>query len=88
MNYTYILKCKDGSLYAGWTNDLEQRVAAHNTGKGAKYTKARRPVELVYFEEFETKEQAMKREYAIKQMARKDKLELVRRKEKADDRSE
>ena len=88
MNYKYILKCKDGSLYTGWTNDLEQRVAAHNTGKGAKYTKARRPVELVYFEEFETKEQAMKREYAIKQMARKDKLELVRRKEKADDRSE
>ena len=88
MNYTYILKCKDGSLYTGWTNDLEQRVAAHNTGKGAKYTKARRPVELVYFEEFETKEQAMKREYAIKQMARKDKFELVRRKEKADDRSE
>ena len=88
MNYTYILKCKDGSLYTGWTNDLEQRVAAHNTGKGAKYTKARRPVELVYFEEFETKEQAMNREYAIKQMARKDKLELVRRKEKADDRSE
>ena len=88
MNYTYILKCKDGSLYTRWTNDLEQRVAAHNTGKGAKYTKARRPVELVYFEEFETKEQAMKREYAIKQMARKDKLELVRRKEKADDRSE
>ena len=88
MNYTYILKCKDGSLYTGWTNDLEQRVAAHNTGKGAKYTKARRPVELVYFEEFETKEQAMKREYAIKQMARKDKLELVRRQEKADDRSE
>ena len=88
MNYTYILKCKDGSLYTGWTNDLEQRVAAHNTGKGAKYTKARRPVELVYFEEFETKEQAMKREYAIKQMARKDKLELVRRKERADDRSE
>ena len=88
MNYTYILKCMDGSLYTGWTNDLEQRVAAHNTGKGAKYTKARRPVELVYFEEFETKEQAMKREYAIKQMARKDKLELVRRKEKADDRSE
>ena len=87
MNYTYILKCKDGSLYTGWTNDLEQRVAAHNTGKGAKYTKARRPVELVYFEEFETKEQAMKREYAIKQMARKDKLELVRRKEKADEQT-
>ena len=87
MNYTYILKCRDGSLYTGWTNDLEQRVAAHNTGKGAKYTKARRPVELVYFEEFETKEQAMNREYVIKQMARKDKLELVQRKEKMDDRS-
>ena len=88
MDYVYLLKCVDGTLYTGWTNDLEQRVAAHNTGKGAKYTKARRPVELVYFEEFETKEQAMKREYAIKQMARKDKLALVRRKEKADDRSE
>ena len=88
MNYTYILKCKDGSLYTGWTNDLEQRVAAHNTGKGAKYTSVRRPVVLFYCVEFETKEQAMKREYAIKQMARKDKLELVRRKEKADDRSE
>ena len=86
--YVYILRCRDESLYTGWTNDLEQRVAAHNTGTGAKYTIARRPVELVYFEEFETKEQAMKREYAIKQMARKDKLELVRRKEKADDRSE
>ena len=76
MGFILMVKCKDGSLYTGWTNDLEQRVAAHNTGKGAKYTKARRPVELVYFEEFETKEQAMKREYAIKQMARKDKLEL------------
>ena len=88
MNYVYILECEDGSYYTGWTNDLNRRFAMHCKGKGAKYTKARRPVELVYFEEFETKEQAMKREYAIKQMARKDKLELVRRKEKADDRSE
>ena len=87
-NVTYILKCSDNSLYTGWTNDIKHRLKMHNEGKGAKYTKARRPVELVYFEEFETKEQAMKREYAIKQMARKDKLELVRRKEKADDRSE
>ena len=59
MNYTYILKCKDGSLYTGWTNDLEQRVAAHNTGKGAKYTRGRGPVQLVYLEEFDTKQEAM-----------------------------
>ena len=70
-----MLKCSDGTLYTGWTNDLEKRVEAHNSGKGAKYTKARRPVELAYYEEFETKEQAMKREYAIKQLPRKKKEE-------------
>ena len=74
MNYTYMLKCSDGTLYTGWTNDLEKRVEAHNSGKGAKYTKARRPVELAYYEEFETKEQ---REYAIKQLGRKEKQELI-----------
>ena len=72
-----MLKCSDGMLYTGWTNDLEKRVEAHNSGKGAKYTKARRPVELAYYEEFETKEQAMKREYAIKQLGRKEKQELI-----------
>ena len=77
MNYTYMLKCSDGTLYTGWTNDLEKRVKAHNSGKGAKYTKARRPVELAYYEEFETKEQAMKREYAIKQLGRKEKQKLI-----------
>ena len=77
MNYTYMLKCSDGTLYTGWTNDLAKRVEAHNSGKGAKYTKARRPVELAYYEEFETKEQAMKREYAIKQLGRKEKQELI-----------
>ena len=77
MNYTYMLKCSDGTLYTGWTNDLEKRVEAYNSGKGAKYTKARRPVELAYYEEFETKEQAMKREYAIKQLGRKEKQELI-----------
>ena len=77
MNYTYMLKCSDGTLYTGWTNDLEKRVEAHNSGKGAKYTKARRPVELAYYEEFETKEQAMKREYAIKQLGRKEKQKLI-----------
>ena len=73
MNYTYILKCKDDSLYTGWTNDLKKRITSHNAGKGAKYTKARRPVELVYYEEFQTREEAMKREYAIKQLSRKEK---------------
>lgn len=72
-----MLKCSDGTLYTGWTNDLEKRVEAHNSGKGAKYTKARSPVELAYYEEFETKEQAMKREYAIKQLGRKEKQKLI-----------
>ena len=77
MNYTYILKCKDDSLYTGWTNDLKKRITSHNAGKGAKYTKARRPVELVYYEEFQTREEAMKREYAIKQLSRKEKEALI-----------
>lgn len=80
MNYTYIVKCQDGTLYTGWTNDLEKRIKAHNDGKGAKYTKTRRPVTLVYYETFRTKEEAMKREYAIKQLGRAKKEELIRRK--------
>ena len=78
MNYTYILKCKDDSLYTGWTNGLKKRITSHNAGKGAKYTKARRPVELVYYEEFQTREEAMKREYAIKQLSRKEKEALIK----------
>ena len=78
MNYTYILKCKDDSLYTGWTNDLKKRITSHNAGKGATYTKARRPVELVYYEEFQTREEAMKREYAIKQLSRKEKEALIK----------
>lgn len=77
-NYTYILKCSDGTLYTGWTNDLKKRVEDHNSGKGAKYTRPRRPVELMYYETFPTKEEAMRREYAIKQMSRKKKEELIR----------
>ena len=77
MNYTYIVRCKDGSLYTGWTNDIEKRIKAHNEGKGAKYTKSRRPVKLVYYEEFQTKEEAMKREYAIKHMRRKEKEKII-----------
>lgn len=81
MNCTYILECCDGSLYTGWTNDIERRLEAHNAGKGAKYTKSRRPVKLVYLEEFETKEEAMRREYWIKRLGRKEKMELISRRE-------
>lgn len=77
MNYTYVVKCSDGTFYTGWTNNLEKRIACHNAGKGAKYTKTRRPVALVYYETFETKEDAMRREYAIKQMSRTEKEKLV-----------
>ena len=77
MNYTYLLRCRDGSLYCGWTNDLEQRLKAHNQGKGARYTRGRGPVELVYCETFDTKEEAMRREYTIKHMTRREKLRLA-----------
>ena len=77
MNYTYIVRCSDGSLYTGWTNNIEKRINDHNSGKGAKYTKARRPVVLAYYEEFDTKEEAMRREWEIKQLGRKEKLRLI-----------
>ena len=77
MNVTYILKCNDGTLYTGWTNDIEKRLVAHNDGTGAKYTRGRGPLELVYMEEFETKQEAMKREVAIKKMSREEKLKLI-----------
>ena len=79
MNYVYILRCSDDSLYTGWTNNLEKRIKAHSNGKGAKYTKARLPVELVYFEEFEDKIEAMRRDYAIKKLTRKEKLLLIKK---------
>lgn len=78
MNYTYILRCRDGSLYTGWTKDIEKRVGEHNAGKGAKYTRARRPVRLVYYEAFETKEEAMSRERAIKRLAKEAKERLIK----------
>ena len=79
MFYTYILECSDGSLYTGYTNDLDRRVRVHNMGKGAKYTRARLPCRLVYYEIFTSKSEAMKREYFIKhRMTRKDKLDLIR----------
>lgn len=76
-NYTYIVKCRDGTLYTGWTNDLTNRLLAHNAGTGAKYTRSRRPVVLVYQERFATKEEAMRREWAIKQLTRAQKLRLI-----------
>lgn len=77
MNYTYMLKCSDGTLYTGWTNDIEKRVEDHNNGVGAKYTRGRGPVELVYYETFETKREAMRREWEIKRLDRKEKEELI-----------
>ena len=78
MNYTYIVECADGTLYTGWTNCLEKRLKAHNGGRnGAKYTKTKRPVSLVYYEGFFSKEEAMQREYQIKQLTRERKLELI-----------
>ena len=77
MNYTYLLQCADGSLYCGWTNCLWERVKVHNEGRGAKYTRGRRPVELLYFEEFATKQEAMQREAAIKRLTRQEKEKLV-----------
>lgn len=75
--YTYLLECSDRSLYTGWTNDLKKRLAAHNAGTASRYTRARRPVALVYYEEFLTKEEAMKREYAIKQLSAGQKRKLL-----------
>lgn len=77
MNYTYIVRCADDTLYTGWTNDLENRIKAHNEGRGAKYTRCRRPVSLFYYEEFQSKTEAMSREYAIKRMTRRQKLALA-----------
>ena len=76
-NVTYILKCNDNSLYTGWTNDITHRLKMHNEGKGAKYTRGRGPVELVYLEEFETKQESMSREAKIKRLTRKEKLLLI-----------
>ena len=79
-NFTYIVECSDGTLYTGWTNNLEHRVETHNVAKGAKYTKSRRPVKLVYFETYSSKEEAMRREWEIKQLSRTEKWKLIKAK--------
>lgn len=76
--YVYILRCKDDSLYTGWTNDLEHRLTMHRSGKGAKYTKGRGPLILAFMEELSDKSEAMKREAAIKKLSKGEKEKLVR----------
>ena len=78
MFYVYILKCADGTLYCGYTNDVEKRLATHQSGKGAKYTRGRLPVELVYYEEWSTKSEALIRECEIKKMTRTQKEKLIK----------
>ena len=78
MNYVYLLHCADDTYYCGWTTNLTARVAAHNAGTGAKYTRSRRPVALVYFEEYEDRHEALSREWHIKRLSREEKLELIK----------
>jgi putative endonuclease len=77
LNYVYIAECADGTLYTGYTVELKNRAKAHNTGKGAKYTKSRRPVKIVYSEEFATRSEALRREAAIKKLSRREKWKLI-----------
>ena len=76
-NYVYLLRCADGTLYCGWTTDLAARVKAHNSGRGAKYTRSRLPVELVYFETSEDRHDALSREWHLKRLRREEKLALI-----------
>ncbi|WP_352420081.1 GIY-YIG nuclease family protein [Proteiniborus sp.] len=77
MVYVYMVRCRNGALYTGWTTNLERRIKEHNNGTGSKYTRANKPVELVYFEEIKDKYEATKREYAIKQLTKEEKELLV-----------
>ena len=77
MNYVYLLRCADGSLYCGWTTDPEARAAAHNQGRGAKYTRSRLPVELVYTEQYEDRHEALSREWHLKRMSHAEKERLI-----------
>ncbi|CAD2071935.1 GIY-YIG nuclease family protein [Phocicoccus pinnipedialis] len=75
--FVYIVMCSDDTLYTGYTVDIDKRMTAHNKGAGAKYTRARLPVELKYVELFDTKSEALKREYEIKQLSRNEKFKLM-----------
>lgn len=76
MHYVYLVECADKTLYCGYTNNLEKRIASHNSGNGAKYTKGRKPVKLVHFEKFKSKSKALKRELKIKKFSREEKKKL------------
>jgi len=78
MFYVYMLLCADGTYYTGYTTDLQRRLNKHNSGKGAKYTRGRRPCKMVWSCPFETKSKAMRNEYALKQMTRKDKIRFIK----------
>ena len=81
MNYVYLVRCADDTLYCGWTTDLDARMQAHNSGKGAKYTRSRLPVTLVWHEAYEDRHEALSREWHIKRMSREEKLLLVKGRE-------
>ena len=78
--FTYILECADGTFYTGWTANLEQRLQAHNAGRGGRYTRGRRPVRLAYFEEHSTRQEAQRREVVLRRLSRAKRLELIARK--------
>lgn len=80
--FVYILECRDGTYYTGWTTDVEARVKTHNSGDGAKYTRSRLPVKLVYFEQLENRSAALKREAAIKKLTRLQKEKLIKNMQK------
>lgn len=83
-HFVYILECADKTLYAGWTTSPEKRLKTHNEGKGAKYTKSRLPVSLLYYEQFSSKSEALRREWEIKKLTREKKLELITKKAKGE----
>jgi putative endonuclease len=80
-HFVYLLYCKDNTLYCGYTNNLKKRILAHNSKKGSKYTRGRLPVKLIYVEELSSKSNALKREYQIKQLSRKEKEDLIKKKQ-------
>ena len=85
MNYVYLLRCADGSLYCGWTTDPEARLKAHSSGRGAKYTRSRLPVQLVWSEACKDRHEALSREWHIKRMSREEKLAMIQQGQQKND---
>ncbi|MFW6389548.1 MAG: GIY-YIG nuclease family protein [Halanaerobiales bacterium] len=78
MHYVYIVECADGTYYTGYTVNIKRRIQQHNKGQGAKYTRGRLPVKLLYYEKYNTRSKAMKREYAVKQLKKQEKQKLIK----------